>query len=316
MERILVTGMNGATAPYVAEFAARQGAIVVGTTRNGKSRNGIFGRFPCVGCDITNFGSVKKAIKKSDPSVIVQLAGVSTLAESWENPVNALNTNAGGTLNFLEALRQMKSGTRIIVVGSREEYGAVPMKRMPIREGESLNPVNPYGVAKAAADYLARQYYQKYGVDAICARPFNQTAPVWPERFVDSNWCRQIALIENGKARGEIKVGKLENIRDFTDCRDTARAYWMIGQKGKPGEAYNICSGRPVKMGSMLRQLLSYSVAKVKIKKDPSRIFRDQIYAAWGDNSKLRRHTGWKPEIALEDTHLELLKHWRETIRG
>ncbi|HZX20016.1 MAG TPA: GDP-mannose 4,6-dehydratase [archaeon] len=315
MERFLVTGMNGAIAPYVAEFAHLNGAQVIGTTRNGKLENCIFKKVPCVACDITNFESVKKTVKKTKPDVIVQLAGISTLAESWKNPLKTLLTNAGGPANFLESLRQLKLDTRLIVVGSREEYGNVPRNRMPINENENLNPVNPYGVTKAAADYLARQYFDKYEVQVICARPFNQTGPIWPERFVDSNWCKQIAQIEAGKIKPELKVGKLDSVRDFTDCRDVARAYWLLAQKGKIGEAYNICSGKPVKMASMLKQLLSNSNVKVKIKKDSTRIFKEQVQVAWGDNSKLRQHTGWKPEIPLENTHNELLAYWRELNR-
>lgn len=311
MGRFLITGMNGAIAPYVAEFARLQGEHVITTTRDGKLREQIFGKFPCIACDITDFGSVKTTLKKTRPDVVVHLAAVSTLAQSWLDPLLTLRTNAIGTANFLESLRQLGLETRFIAVGSREEYGIVPKHRLPIKESQPLNPINPYGVAKAAADVLSIQYYLKYDVQAISTRPFNQTAPIWPERFVDSNWCKQIAQSEAGKAKPEIKVGKLGNVRDFVDCRDVARAYWLLAQKGRPGQAYNICSGRPIKMADMLKGLLSNSSLRLKIKKDPSRIFSDQVSQVWGDYSKLRRHTGWKPGIALETTHAELLEYWR-----
>ena len=309
MERFLITGMNGAIAPYVARFADEMGGSVTASTRNGKLHREISKKLPCVACDITDFESVKKTIRKTKPEVVVNFAAVSTLLQGWQDPVLTFKTNTIGTANFLESLRQLRMDTRFIAVGSREEYGV--KKNLPINENESLGPINPYGVAKAAADMLAMQYFKKYNVQTICTRLFNQTAPIWPERFVDSNWCKQIARIEAGLAKPQIMVGELDNVRDFTDCRDVARAFWLLAQKGKAGNAYNICSQKPTRMSDMLKGLLLKSTANVKIKTDPSRIFADQIKEVWGDNSKLRRHTGWKPEISLETTHTELLAHWR-----
>jgi len=307
--------MDGAIAPYVAEFVRLNNTQVIGTTRSGKIRNPIFKKIPCIACDITNFKAVKKIISEKNPDVVINFAAISTLAQSWENPASTMATNTGGTLNFLESLRQLKSDALFIAVGSREEYGNVPINRLPITENECLNPVNPYGVAKAAADQLAKQYYEKYELQTICTRLFNQTGPIWPERFVDSNWCKQIALIETGKNKPEIKTGDLNSVRDFTDCRDIAKAYWALSEKGKIGQAYNICSGKKVIMKNMLDQLLSASKIKIKIKKDPSRIFKDQIREAWGDNSKLQQHTGWKPKIALKTTHEELLDYWHKICK-
>jgi GDP-4-dehydro-6-deoxy-D-mannose reductase len=312
--RVLVTGINGAIAPYVARHAAAQGAEVYGLSRKRTSPHS--GVVEIKKCDITDRKGVASALKAIKPDVVFHLGGVSTLSESWADPVGVLQANLLGTAHFLEALRESKSDCRLVITGSREEYGVVDPKRQPITESEPLNPINPYGVAKAGADWLAAQYHAKYGVDAVRARLFNQSAPSWPDRFADSNWCHQIAKIEANKQSPAIQVGNLESVRDFTDCRDVAAAYWALGQKATTGEAYNICSGRPVKMADVLSGLLAKSSVKIAVTPDPSRVFADQVVAAWGDNSRIRRDTGWAPKIALDQTHSELLAYWRAQYSG
>ncbi len=313
MTRVLVTGINGAIAPFVAQQCLEEGSVVFGSVRNKKDQKKIKDqRIKPVVCDITNFASVKRVISATKPDFVFHLAAISTLSESWKNPVHTMQVNLGGPSHFLEAVRQTRLNSRVVLTGSREEYGAVSKKALPIKETEPLNPVNPYGVAKTAADWLGHQYWTKYGVETIRARPFNHTAPVWPDRFVDSNWCRQIASIEAGQQEPVIKVGNLTAIRDFTDCRDVATAYWRLANRGRSGEAYNICSKKPVQMKKLLEELLSYSTVSITIKPEKERFFKDQVPVAWGDNAKIRRHTGWKPVIPIQQTHLELLEYWRK----
>ncbi len=310
MTRVLVTGINGAIAPYVVRFCLDQNATVFGLVREKKSlpKDGIHR----IVADITDASAVQKAVSKTKPDFIFHLAAISTLKQSWDDPKTAIQTNLFGSLHFLDALKKTKSNATLVLAGSREEYGVVPADRMPIVETEPLNPVNPYGVAKAGADWLGQQYFEQFGIRVICARPFNHTAPVWSDRFVDSNWCHQIAKIEAGKQKPVIEVGNLSAVRDFVDCRDAAKAYWLLATRGHAGHAYNICSGIPVSMKELLNELRSYSSESIAVKKDPARVFKDQVPIAWGDNSKIRRHTKWKPLISIRQTHKELLAHWRK----
>jgi GDP-4-dehydro-6-deoxy-D-mannose reductase len=119
-------------------------------------------------------------------------------------------------------------------------------------------------------------------------------------------------MIEKGKQEPVIHVGNLEAIRDFNDVRDIVRAYWLSLEKCKPGEAYNICTGKGYKIKEVLDILLSYSKAKVKIKREPERMRPSDVPILVGDCAKFKKATGWKPEIPFEKTLKDLLNYWRE----
>ena len=124
----------------------------------------------------------------------------------------------------------------------------------------------------------------------------------------------QIARIEKGLQRKEIRVGNLKAVRDFTDVRDMVRAYWLSLSKGKPGEVYNICSGKGYSIKEILDILLGLSRVKIKIKEDTGRIRPSDVPLLIGDNSKFRAKTGWKPKISFRKTLEDLLNWWRGRI--
>jgi GDP-4-dehydro-6-deoxy-D-mannose reductase len=109
-----------------------------------------------------------------------------------------------------------------------------------------------------------------------------------------------------------IRVGNLDAQRDWTDVRDMVRGYLVAVEKCDPGEVYNICSGRTVKVGDMLDLLRSFSKVKVEVKNDPARMRPSDVPILVGDNSKFVAKTGWKPEIPFKKTMEDLLNYWRE----
>jgi GDP-4-dehydro-6-deoxy-D-mannose reductase len=145
-------------------------------------------------------------------------------------------------------------------------------------------------------------------------RAFNHTGPRRGEVFVCSTFAKQIAEIEKGKKDAVLKVGNLEAQRDFTDVRDIVKAYWLAAEKCDPGEVYNICSGEPRTIQSMLDTLLSFTDAKVEVKHDPSRMRPSDVPILKGDFSKFSKKTGWKPEIPFDQTLKDILNYWRERV--
>lgn len=308
--RILITGIDGSIAPHVANHFVREGHVVMGSSHHEKSV--VPANVSSYHCDVSNFESVKKLLNETTPDAIVHLAAVSVIGRSWTNPAETMNVNLQGTIHFLETLRQTNSKCRFIFMGSREVYGNVPPEKMPITESVPLAPVNPYGVSKAGGEWMVQLYATKYGVDALTIRAFNHTAPDWPERFVDSNWCKQVARMELGKQPPVLEVGDLSSVRDYLDCRDAARAIDALIQKGRKGEAYNVCSGKPTSGKMIIDELLSRTTKPFEVKVDPARIFKDQVKEAWGSNQKIREHTGWSPKYDSSQTQLELLSYWRK----
>ena len=149
---------------------------------------------------------------------------------------------------------------------------------------------------------------------AIRTRGFNHTGPRRGEVFVTSNFAKQIASIEAGLREPVIWVGNLSAQRDFTDVRDTVRAYWLALEKGKPGEVYNLCSGHAVTIAELLDMLLAHTDTEVEIKVDPDRLRPSDVEILLGDSSKFQGDTGWQPEIPLSRTVEDLLDYWRQRL--
>jgi GDP-4-dehydro-6-deoxy-D-mannose reductase len=126
-----------------------------------------------------------------------------------------------------------------------------------------------------------------------------------------SDFAKQIADIEKGLKEPVIHVGNLDAERDFTDVRDVVRAYYLALEKGKSGEAYNICSGKSWRIGDMLDKLLSFTGAKIKVQQDPARLRPSDVPRLRGDCSKFKRDTGWAPRIPFEQTLKDMLEYWR-----
>lgn len=188
----------------------------------------------------------------------------------------------------------------------------VKLDEVPIKESNPLRPLSPYGVSKVAMDFLGYQYFKSYGMKIIRTRGFNHTGPRRGDVFAESSFAKQIAEIEKGKKEPVIMVGNLEAERDYTDVRDMVKGYLLAAEKGEPGEVYNICSGKAVKIKKVLDILLSFSKIKVEIKQDPARMRPSDVPILLGDSTKFRRKTGWKNTIPFEKTMEDLLNYWRE----
>src|SRR3989442_3259548 len=145
----------------------------------------------------------------------------------------------------------------------------------------------------------------------------HNTGPRRGSVFVESNFAQQIAEIEAGRREPTILVGNLKAVRDYTDVRDIVRGYWLLLNRGEPGEVYNLCSGR----GRAIQDILDFLVGESKtkpivIREDPARLRPSDVRVLVGDASKLQKQVGWRPEIPFEQTLRDLLASWRARSRG
>jgi GDP-4-dehydro-6-deoxy-D-mannose reductase len=228
--------------------------------------------------------------------------------------VDTFKTNVFSGINLLESLRTLSQETSMLAVCTAEIYGEIT-EGEAIKESYRIYPENPYAVSKAAIDFLASIYQKAYGLKVMITRSFNHIGPGQSEGFVCSDFARQVALIETGKQDPVIMVGNLDSSRDFLDVRDVAKAYWHIMNKGKPGQAYNVCSGNPVKISSLLEMLIALSTREdIEIKLDKDKFRPIDIPTVFGDNTRLVTETGWQPQYTLEDSLGDILDWWREKI--
>lgn len=313
--KVLITGITGFVGSHLAEYILKLGNAEVHGVERYRSKTDnidhIKDKIFLHECDIKDAYSVRSLIENIKPDMIFHLAGQSFVPTSWHAPTETLTTNIIGQLNIFEAVRHIGINPFTQIACSSEEYGLVHEKDLPINEDAPLRPLSPYAVSKVGQDLLGYQYFMSYKLNIIRTRAFNHTGPRRGEPFVSSNFAKQIAQIEAGMQEPVIYVGNLDAKRDFTDVRDVVRAYWLVLEKGKPGEVYNISSGKAYSIKEILDILLSMTDKKISVKKDEKRIRPSDVPVLVGDSTKFRKLTGWKPEIPFENTLKDLLNYWR-----
>ena len=316
--RALITGVTGFAGSHLAEYllAEHPDVEVYGTFRWRSRMDNLEDiaehRVKLVEADLRDYTSMHKALEVSRPDVIFHLAAQSFVPSSWNAPSDTMVTNVTGQTNLFEAIRALELDPVVQIACSSEQYGLVHPEETPIKETNPLRPLSPYAVSKVAQDYLGYQYFQSYGIKAVRTRGFNHTGPRRGHVFVTSNFCSQVAAIEAGRQEPVIKVGNMEAIRDFTDVRDMVRAYWLAVTKAKPGEVYNIATGKGIHIREMLDLVLSYSKVQVRTEVDPERLRPSDVEILIGDASKFKADTGWEPRIPFEQTVQDLLNYWRQ----
>jgi GDP-4-dehydro-6-deoxy-D-mannose reductase len=264
--------------------------------------------------DLSDKKAVDSIMNDFKPEQVYHLAARSSVSGSWKDPAGTFNSNVYGGINLLESIKQTLPGSSVLSVCTAEEYGTSGDGR-PLREDDRIFPGNPYAVSKSALDFLSAIYNRAYGLNIMVARSFNHIGPGQRPGFVCSDFARQISLIEAGMQKPAILVGNLEASRDFLDVRDVVKAYWRIMNMGRPGEAYNVCSGKPVKISRILDILISLSsMDDIRIEVDRNSFRPVDIKTLFGDNSKLVSETGWKPEYEIEKTLEDTLAWWRKNI--
>ena len=303
--KVLVTGITGFVGSHLAEFLLKKGITVYGIERWRSKMDNVEHlekKIHFLYCDIRDASAMREAIFKIKPDRIFHLAAQSFVPTSWVAPAETLVTNIIGQLNLFEAVRQSGLKPTIQIAGSSEEYGVVYPRELPVKETNPLRPLSPYGVSKVGQDLLGYQYSKSYGLKVIRTRAFNHTGPRRGDVFMTSNFAKQIAMIEKGLQRPVLWVGNLSPRRDFTDVRDIVRAYRLATEKCKPGEVYNICSGKDYSARQVLSMLLKMTRKRIRIKQDPGRLRPSDVPRLLGDSTKFRKATGWKPQIPFTQT--------------
>lgn len=264
--------------------------------------------------DIMDKGAVKDLFISIKPNYIFHLAAQSSVALSWKEPELTTDININGAINVLDALRDSAKDSRLLLIGSGEEYGKILAEENPIKECNLLRPGNIYAVSKVCQGMLGKIYADAYHLDIIIVRAFNHIGAGQAPIFVVSDFCKQVAEIEYGIRDAIIYVGNLSAKRDFTDVRDVVRAYSMLVEKGSAGEIYNVGSGISVSVETILNMILQISNTPIRIETDCKKFRPIDVSEIRADITKLINITGWKPEISLIDTIKETLNYWREKV--
>lgn len=264
--------------------------------------------------DILDKEAIVTLLLEIRPDYIFHLAAQSSVGLSWKNPGLTVDVNIKGSINVMDAVRELYYKPRVLLVGSGEEYGHIKPGETPIKEDNLLRPGNIYAATKACQNMIGSIYAQAYDMQLMMVRSFNHIGPGQAPMFVVSDFCKQVAEIEKGLREPVMHVGNLAAKRDFTDVRDVVKAYVKLVQQGAPGETYNMGSGHAVEIRKVLDMIISMSEKEIRVETDPNKIRPVDVPIIEADITKLNELTGWKPQIALEQTIRETLDYWRERV--
>lgn len=296
MMRVLITGITGFVGRHLAGELVRAGYEVFGSATEATEIGGVKMKI----ADVTDMAAVQRVIHASDPEVIVHLAGLSHVGESWKRPGDYLQVNFVGTRNVLRAA----DGRRLLYASSSEVYGQVPEDEQPIPEQRPPSPRSPYAMTKACSEVIA--------IDrgAIVVRSFNSVGVGQARHFALPSFASQLAAIERGEREAVLRVGDLSPRRDFLHVADAAAGYRMLIERGERGRIYNLASGTAWSIADALDRLRSISGVEAEIEIDPARVRPVDIPLLLGNVDRLRA-LGWQPqanglERALEELWLEI----------
>jgi GDP-4-dehydro-6-deoxy-D-mannose reductase len=264
-----------------------------------------------INLDILDRNKVDLILGKLYPDYIIHLAAQSSVSFSWKAPALTYNINVIGAINVLEAVRKANICTRLLFIGSAEEYGNVKLEELPINESANIVPGNPYAISKVSQEMAALLYKDAYKMDIVLVRAFNHIGPGQSPTFALPGFAKQIAEIEKGIQKPVILTGNLDAKRDFTDVRDIVRGYWGLLQRGKSGEIYNIGSGRSFSIRNLLNRLIGMSSMKIEVQTDPDKLRPVDIPELRADISKIQSHIDWQPQIEMDKTLSDTLDYWR-----
>ncbi len=313
MNKVLITGVAGFAGHHLIEML-RDECEIYGFDHRPNSTSSEIDSIEYRSVDIIDASRVEDLILKIEPDYIYHLAAISSVAASWTDQYRTYQVNIMGQINVMAAALKLSNKPKVMIACSSQEYGAVSPEELPLKEEADIRPDSPYAASKVCQDFIGLQYFIGFGLPVTRSRSFNHTGPFQSDTFVCSDFARQIAEIERGIRVAKIMVGNLEAKRDFTDVRDVVRAYKLIAEKGRAGEAYNVCSAKAYSAREILEMLLGHTDIKIKVEVDPEKNRPSDVPILVGDNSKIMRDVGWEPTIDMDSTLLDLLNCWRDRL--
>ena len=302
----LIVGFAGQDGTYLARHLLRGGFAIHGTSRDpavasrdGLRAFGLDGRISVHALAPTDFRSVLQTIESIRPTHIYNLSGQSSVGLSFEQPIETVESIVLGTLNFLEALRKLKSDARFYNAGSSEIFGDT--LGTPATEETPFQPKSPYGIAKAAAVSLVKNYREAYGLFACSGILFNHESPLRPARFVTRKITAAASRITRG-SNERLKLGDLSPRRDFGWAPEYVEAMHAMMQQYKPDD-FVVASGEPHSLEQFVAEAFSGLGLDWRdhVDVDPQLRRPLDIGLTYGSAEKARRVLQWRPQVGFSE---------------
>lgn len=297
-KRALITGITGQDGSYLAEFLLEKGYEVFGMVRRASTETferieHIMGRVVLKQADLLDFLSLIKIMEEVRPDEIYNLAAMSFVPTSWNQPILTGEFTGIGVARVIEAMRQVCPKARFYQASSSEMYGKV--REIPQNEQTPFHPRSPYGAAKAYGHYITVNYRESYGLYALSGILFNHESPRRGKEFVTRRISDGVARVKLGLAT-ELRLGNLDAKRDWGFAGDYVKAMWMMLQQPRPAD-YVVASGKAHSVRDFVTLAFDHAGLNWKkyVKTDKSLMRPAEVDHLLGDASKARKILGWKP---------------------
>jgi GDPmannose 4,6-dehydratase len=302
-KRALITGITGQDGSYLAELLLEKGYEVFGAVRRASATNywrieHLLDRITLKPADLLDQLSLIRLIEDVRPHELYNLAAMSFVPASWDQPMLTGEFNAQGVTRALEAVRQVDPTIRLYQASSSEMFGKV--REVPQTELTPFYPRSPYGVSKVFAHYITVNYRESYDLFAVSGILFNHESPRRGLEFVTRKVTDAVARIKLGLA-DSLSLGNLDAQRDWGYAGDYVRAMWLMLQQDQPDDfvvATGVCHS--------VRQLVEIAFGHAgldwqkHVKLDPALLRPAEVDHLVGDSSKVRSKLDWKPEVDFD----------------
>ncbi|MDF2545696.1 MAG: NAD-dependent epimerase/dehydratase [Anaerosolibacter sp.] len=316
MSKILVTGADGFIGSHLTEELVEQGHKVKAFAYyNSFNTWGWLDTLPknimkeveVFTGDVRDPNGVREAMKSMDE--VYHLAALIAIPFSYHSPDTYVDTNIKGTLNVLQAARELDT-SRLLITSTSEVYGTA--QYVPIDENHPFQGQSPYSATKIGADRLAESFYRSFNMPITIVRPFNTYGPRQSARAVIPTIITQLLA-----GKEEIELGSLTPTRDFNYVKDTANGFIEIAKSYKTiGEEINIATQQEISIGQLAEELIRQINPKAKIVCDEQRLRpeKSEVNRLLGSNEKIMRLTNWKPNYTFERGLAETIKFFQENL--
>src|SRR5881392_3916636 len=299
-KRAIITGVTGQDGSYLAELLLEKGYDVTGIARRSSSPNlwrieHLLDRITLRPADLVDQLSIMRIVQDVRPHEFYNLAAMSFVPASWDQPMLTGEFNAQGVTRVLEAIRQIDPGIRIYQASSSEMYGRV--REVPQTELTPFYPRSPYGVSKVFAHYITVNYRESYDLFAVSGMLFNHESPRRGLEFVTRKVTNGAARIKLGLDE-RLSIGNLDAHRDWGFAGDYVRAMWLMLQQPQPDD-YVIATGIAHSVQDLVEVAFGHAGLDWQkyVKLDPKFIRPAEVDHLIGDSSKARQQLNWKPAV-------------------
>jgi GDPmannose 4,6-dehydratase len=320
VRRALITGIGGQDGGYLAEALVASGVEVHGLARRGETTDvgGRIGAATLHEGDLTDEDALRNAVRAADPDDVYHLAGVSSVAQSWEQPVRTADVTGLGTARLLEAVwqhqRSAGRGVRFLLASSAEIFGEPAS--WPQDEATPLSPTSPYGAAKAFAHHLVGVYRGR-GLHAVATILYNHESPRRPTSFVTRKITHTVAQIASGRAE-ELVLGSLESRRDWGWAPDYVDAMVRALSHDEPQD-FVVATGQEHSVADFVAAAFARAGIddwQRHVRSDPAFVRPADPSLMVGDASRARRVLGWVPTVSFEELVGRMVDHDLDVVHG